>query len=221
MKIYIRDPPAELSQADFENHFGKYGTFNELALKRNIGFLKYDSEESAANALNDKHFIKGCEVVIDAGREFGDRRGVQDRRQFQNGPRDNCNYCQRCPVHGRPVQNFNRQKSEEHKKFDRLKIVIENIPRFHDNYELRSFAKSFDLNPVFAKLTNAGRNGIIEFASFEEKEEAMRTLDNQNCDGRILKVRDFFTIENPRTENNASHNSKNLIYDDLSNYGPQ
>ncbi|XP_040582426.1 uncharacterized protein, partial [Lepeophtheirus salmonis] len=242
--------PQELSLTDFEDHFNKYGKINDLTIKSHIGFLNYDSENTAKEVLKLKHVIKGKDIEIDEGREYQNsnqggydsrrnersfrsyntpqrrdnygynNRYENDNKRFSNNSRDDCSYCRKCPDHG--VRSYQqKERSEEMKKLDKFKMVIQNTPSFRNSYDLKNFAKSFDLNPTFAILFSGGRSGILEFSSIEEKMEAIKVLSNKNVYGNILGARDFYLDgenEKPKNHEGEEKKSSDLIYGDLDKY---
>lgn len=54
-RIYIGNLGENVLKSDIENIFRKYGNIRGIMLSRNFGFVQYESEESAKNAIANEH----------------------------------------------------------------------------------------------------------------------------------------------------------------------
>lgn len=113
-------------------------------------------------------------------------RGLE--RHASSPPR-RCDYCDRCPVHG-SITSVRPRREIEHPG-DKYKIVLMGIPPEVEEDDVKEFARSFGFDPVFVRITRNKKFGIIEFNNHDEKEEALRKLDNRELMGSVVQVREY------------------------------
>lgn len=90
-RIYIGNLGENVSKTDLENIFRKYGNIRGSLLSRNFGFVQFDSEESANNAIanenEQKHFNRTI-IVRNAmkGNNNSDKNNAGPNNQAPNNP---------------------------------------------------------------------------------------------------------------------------------------
>jgi RNA recognition motif-containing protein len=125
------------------------------------------------------------------------RSPTSDRR------RSPCDYCDRCERHGRYRRDYRDDFPKREKRaFDyaghpnnRMKIVLDNIGENVGQRDLVEFLRQYNFEPTFTRITANGSHGIVEFATMEEKEEALSKLNGADFMGRVVTVRPYFQRE--------------------------
>ena len=173
------------------------------------------------------------------------RRGMQQsydpewsrkryRTPFQDARRSPCDYCDRCERHGRYGRGGYRDRGDFFKRerksveygggylSNRFKVVLDNIAENVMQHDLVDFARRYGLEPTFARITANGNHGIVEFSTFEEKEDALERLNGVEFMGQIVSSRPYFQRElgfggeyRPRRFREDSEPKSTRLYDDI------
>lgn len=94
-RIYIGNLNENVTKSDIENQFRRYGNIRGIMTSRTFGFVQYDSEESANNAIQNEHdkmFFQRKIIVRNAVQ--GDKNAGGNNANANN---DNSNRGQRPP----------------------------------------------------------------------------------------------------------------------------
>lgn len=187
MTLIIKDIPSELLYDELYDYFSEYGRINDFRIKYNYGYLCYNNSDVERRVFSTYHKISGYKLNVDKAGQ-GD---VVDR-------------CLRCPMHcGGRDREFVHSKTDDryHERvqrnghpLDKFKVVLDNIPECNV-IELKDFVRTFRLDPVYARITQSGQHGIVEFGSIEAKEDALRILDNVTFKNMQIGCRPYYTRE--------------------------
>ncbi|KAH0789513.1 26S protease regulatory subunit 4 [Histomonas meleagridis] len=60
-------PPQLLTDRNLYNDFWKYGYLKQIEIKKSVGYLQYDTESDAANAIHEKNgtFVNGEKIFVE------------------------------------------------------------------------------------------------------------------------------------------------------------
>lgn len=172
MSLIIKEIPNELSYDDLYDYFTEYGRINDFRIKYNYGYITFNNTEVERKVYNAYHKLKGFKLLIE--------RGEMER-------------CVHCPLHCKKV----REPQQKVHPLDKFKVVLDNIPECNV-IELKDFVRSFRLDPVYARITQSGQHGIVEFGSIEAKEDALRLLDNIPFKNLQINCRPYYNRERRR-----------------------
>lgn len=227
MKIFLGKIDALLTEEELKPYLAQYGELDELRLLKEKGYgFAYMPESSGVDRLLNahEHCIGGKSFIVERGRTQNDRRndGRFDDR-YGNGPRRGygyetdsqygrseyqsrqgygrrgCDYCDACPIHGRPNRNDRN---------DQFKLVIEQIGEEVHESDVEKFIRDYGLSPSFVRVKD--RCAFVEFNSVSEKDEALKKLDGMSLqlkreDGSVereyvVATRSFVNFESRRRE---------------------
>ncbi|KRH92045.1 putative Nucleotide-binding, alpha-beta plait, RNA recognition motif domain protein [Pseudoloma neurophilia] len=178
MTLLVKKVPAQLTFNNLYDYFAKYGRINELRLIDDTATLQFDSFIAERDAFHDLHEVNGFKLLVEKDVQF-----------------DGCNG--QCPTHcGKKTENYSKERNFDRSAHpnDINKIVIENIPVCNP-LELKDFVRDLNLDPVYSRITNSGKFGIIEFRSIEAKNIALKELEGVNFKNHTLTVRPYFNRE--------------------------
>lgn len=187
MALIVKRIPRELSYNSLYDYFSKFGRINDFRIRNDFATLQYDSFSSEKDAHNASHEINGFRLYIETD---------ENNNAFVK--------CSHCPVHcngntirEKPIfEDHNRQKNFANfgHPLDIYKIVLSNIPDCNV-MEIKDYVRSLDLDPVYARITQSGQHGIVEFKSIEAKNNAMRVLEGAIFKNLKLSCRPYFNRE--------------------------
>ncbi|KCZ82334.1 hypothetical protein H312_00357, partial [Anncaliia algerae PRA339] len=152
------------------------------------------------------------------------QRGYRSPDRFENSYRSNdyvrspCSHCDKCEIHGRRKRSLfeeeirfdKRRKREDHPN-NKMKLVIDDLPRNVNKRDLIDFAFKFGFDPVYVRITSQGNHGIIEFKSVEERDRAMLRFKDSNYFGKRIVIRPYFErdLDNKFEQENSYDINKN------------
>lgn len=205
MTLIVKDVPNGLSYDELYDYFSDFGRINDFRIKYNYGYLCYNNLETERKVFNTYHKVSGYKLVLD--------------RVNQN---DTVDRCIRCPVHcaGRDREYSSRAEerygSGERTQrgghpLDKFKVVLDNIPECNV-IELKDFVRSFRLDPVYARITQSGQHGIVEFGSIEAKEDALKILDNVTFKNTQIGCRPYYTRERRNFESDDGYRRREYAH---------
>lgn len=91
-RIYIGNLGENVSKSDIENIFRKYGIIRGVMLSRNFGFVQYDSDDSANNAIaneNEKKYFNRKIIVRNAMKGNNNDKNIGGSSQNNQGTINN------------------------------------------------------------------------------------------------------------------------------------
>lgn len=240
MQIFIGQIDQKVKYDDIKKHFSSYGIIKELKFKGGYAFLEYEDEALNERVPKDTHVVGGFTLVVEPSvgprknqefvyqrtpakydRNFEGQRyeRYDNRAQRFAGNRYNanvgfCRHCDKCPVHGRLEYDMNSEMYADNGMHpsNRLKIVIDNIDSNINAFALKDWVRTYNLEPVFCRISKKGNHGIIEFKSLEEKEFALRLLRGEKFCGRPVVPRQYWARVGRGDEKNEDGEN---IYDDV------
>ena len=109
-RLFLGRLPDEVTEDEIRDLFTKFGEITEISLKRNFGFLTFEEESAAEEAIKelDGHTLGNDQIVVQVSKPKRDNRGG-DRGGY-GGDRGGS-------YDSRPVKCYNCQK-EGHKSYE-------------------------------------------------------------------------------------------------------
>ncbi|CAH8573895.1 unnamed protein product [Dicrocoelium dendriticum] len=164
-RVYLGHLPARCRERDIEDFFKGYGRLRDVVLKNGYGFVEFDDEKDADDAVYDLHGreLRGERIIVEharlpPGSRGGSRRtGGRDRR------------------YGPPTRTEYR-------------VVIENLSSRVSWQDLKDMMRKAG-DVTYADAHKSARNdGIVEFSSYADMKEAIEKFDGYELYGRRLRV---------------------------------
>ncbi|KAF7683566.1 putative splicing factor [Astathelohania contejeani] len=222
MELFLSQIPATLTYDEIHAYFTQFGRVAHLKIKRDHGFLRFDTMEATDRVLNSKHYIGDLLVNVERatspGRDgigYASRGGYntptsgrgytrpRESNQYRRGGCPHCNHCDHFRGSGIPPRydrgghyRDSRGSNFDNHPNNRLKIVVDGLTPECDTTMLKDLASKYDLEAVYTRITNTGNHGIIEFKTFEDKETALRRLEGVEYMGQRISVRPYWMREN-------------------------
>jgi len=102
-----------------------------------------------------------------------------------------------------------------------MKVVLDNISSSVRQQDLVDFARRYNFEPTFTRITANGNHGIIEFSTIDERDDALNKLNGVEFMGNVVAARPYFQREaglgrdfRPKNFSEGTLPS-NSIYDDI------
>jgi arginine/serine-rich splicing factor 4/5/6 len=177
-RVYVGNLSSRTSEKDLQEAFKKYGNIVKIDLKAGFGFVEYEDQRDASDAVKELNGtdLLGRNMRVEHSKgqpraqgEFSDRRerrgGSYDRRD--RGPRVRS---------GPPTHSDNR-------------IIIDNLPSGASWQNLKDhFRKIGDVVFADVKEGHKGKYGIVEFKYYDDVKRAIRKLDNTDFMGGPIYI---------------------------------
>ncbi|KAF9922545.1 serine arginine-rich splicing factor [Linnemannia zychae] len=163
-RVYLGRLSRDASDRDVESLFRNYGRLREVTLKNGFGFVEFSDHRDAKDAVYDFHGkdFMGERLVVELAR--GDRR---DRRDDRDDRR------------------FRPPERTEHR------LIIENLAHGVSWQDIKDFMRKAG-EVTFADISKDNDSqGIVEFSSAEDLQNALKTLDGEELRGNIITLREF------------------------------
>ncbi|MBW0518515.1 hypothetical protein O181_058230 [Austropuccinia psidii MF-1] len=159
-RIYVGRIPPEATRSDIEKYFGRYGTLLDVRIMAGFGFLEYDSVRDAEDAVHD---LNGRDLM-------GERLIVE----FAKAPR------------GREVYGGGAGFGGPRRGGFRL--IVKGISHETSWQDLKDFARQAG-NVTRADVDrNMPGEGLIEYATQDDADNAIRKLDGTDLKGMVVTV---------------------------------
>ncbi|CAL8078218.1 unnamed protein product [Calicophoron daubneyi] len=165
-RVYIGRLPPRCSERDIERFFKGYGRLRDVVLKNGYGFVEFDNEKDADDAVYDLHGreLRGERIIVEHARLPPGSRGGSRR----GGNRDRSRY-------GPPTRTEYR-------------VVVENLSSRVSWQDLKDMMRKAG-DVTYADAHKSSRNdGIVEFAAYADMKEAIEKFDGYELYGRRLRV---------------------------------
>ncbi|CAL8101798.1 unnamed protein product [Calicophoron daubneyi] len=164
-RVYIGRLPPRCSERDIERFFKGYGRLRDVVLKNGYGFVEFDNEKDADDAVYDLHGreLRGERIIVEharlpPGSRGGSRRGGNRDRRY--GPPTRTEY----------------------------RVVVENLSSRVSWQDLKDMMRKAG-DVTYADAHKSSRNdGIVEFAAYADMKEAIEKFDGYELYGRRLRV---------------------------------
>jgi len=179
-RLYVGNVSSRTSESVLKDAFNEYGRIEQILLKDGFGFVEFEDIRDAQRA---KRELDGEEVG-------GSRLNVQFSRKpgskFASSPR------RRRRSHSRGSRSRDRNhRREPFGKKTNYKMEVLNISEYTSWQDLKDFARGAGNSVEYTKVFDGPRGekrGLIEYKEKEDFEEALRTLNGRELDGRKVKL---------------------------------
>ncbi|KAF6775540.1 hypothetical protein AHF37_05133 [Paragonimus kellicotti] len=164
-RIYIGHLPARCTERDIERFFKGYGRLRDVVLKNGYGFVEFDNEKDADDAVYDLHGreLRGERIIVEHARLPPGSRGGSRRasgRDRRYGPPTRTEY----------------------------RVVVENLSSRVSWQDLKDMMRKAG-DVTYADAHKSARNdGIVEFSAYADMKEAIEKFDGYELYGRRLHV---------------------------------
>ncbi|ORZ17440.1 hypothetical protein BCR41DRAFT_370251 [Lobosporangium transversale] len=165
-RVYLGHLSRDASDRDIENLFKSYGRIREVTLKNGFGFVEFSETKDAEDAvydLNGKEFM-GDRLVVELARGERRRDGRrEDRDERRYGPPERTEF----------------------------RLIVENLAHGVSWQDIKDLMRRAG-EVTFADLSK-GRDdeGVVEFSSERDVQNALKTLDGENLKGKPISLRLF------------------------------
>lgn len=186
-RVYFGRLPENLSQDDFEKMLSEHGKARNIEWKSGYAYVDYkhgsDASKTVQN-LNGKE-VGGNNILVELARNGGGARGgyavagAFAARPFAKPPQP------------RPIRTPHRVRIEN----------LSSRTRWMELKELLSLAGEVTFADTHKRKTG---EGIVEFATRQDMEEAIKTFHNTNFYGKTIKIYD----ESPRGRSRSPSGKK-------------
>uniref|UniRef100_F6Y7T8 RRM domain-containing protein n=1 Tax=Ciona intestinalis TaxID=7719 RepID=F6Y7T8_CIOIN len=181
-RVYIGRLSHRARENDVEHFFRGYGKINDLMLKNGFGFVIFDDERDADDAIHDlngkslcgervmleiaKGTPRGPGAPPDSRRESSSRRSSSSSYYQQQQPRSST---KGIPNHG-------------------YRLIVENLSSRVTWQDLKDYMRQCG-EVVYADANRYRRNeGVVEFSSRKEMKYAIEKLNGTEINGRHIKL---------------------------------
>ncbi|KAL1447755.1 hypothetical protein MTO96_028330 [Rhipicephalus appendiculatus] len=175
-RVFVGRLNYDVRERDLERFFRGYGRIEDIVLKNGFGFVDisdYRDAEDAVRDLNGKRLM-GERVTVELAR--GMRRGPPD---YDRGPRR----------FGPPTRT-------------NYQLLVENLSSSVSWQDLKDFMRQAG-DVTYTDAHKLRRHqGVVEFASYSDMKNALRSLDNVSLDGRRIRL-----VETKRLQRRSSRSS--------------
>ncbi|KLT43516.1 hypothetical protein CC85DRAFT_48831 [Cutaneotrichosporon oleaginosum] len=161
---YVGRLPQGVSKQELEDHFKTFGRVVEVRLMSNFGFVEFetvDDVEAACRGLDGKDFM-GERLIVERARDSSRRRDAYDP-MGRPPPRG--------PPRGRGVR-----------------VSVVGINQSTSWQDLKDFGRQGCENVMYADIDHYTGNGVIEFPSMADAEDAIRRLSGSEIQGVPVKL---------------------------------
>ncbi|CDI98129.1 Splicing factor arginine:serine rich 4 [Echinococcus multilocularis] len=161
-RVYIGRLPARCCERDIERFFRGYGRLRDIVLKTGYGFVEFDDERDADDAVYDLHGreLRGERIVVEHARLPPGARGSSRRRESRYGPPTRTDY----------------------------RVIVENLSSRVSWQDLKDMMRKAG-EVTYADAHKQVRNeGIVEFATYNDMKAAIDKYDGYVLYERRLKV---------------------------------
>ncbi|KAF8569552.1 hypothetical protein P879_03538 [Paragonimus westermani] len=180
-RIYIGHLPARCTERDIERFFKGYGRLRDVVLKNGYGFVEFDNEKDADDAVYDLHGreLRGERIIVEHARLPPGSRGGSRRasgRDRRYGPPTRTEY----------------------------RVVVENLSSRVSWQDLKDMMRKAG-DVTYADAHKSARNdGIVEFSAYADMKEAIEKFDGYELYGRRLRVYEDRTNRRSRSGSRRS-----------------
>ncbi|BEI81809.1 hypothetical protein CcaverHIS002_0209690 [Cutaneotrichosporon cavernicola] len=160
---YVGHLPQGTSKQDLEDHFKTFGRVVEVRLMSNFGFVEFettDDVEAACRGLDGKDFM-GERLIVERARDSR-RRDTWD------------------PMGRPPPRAAPRGRG--------VRVSVIGINQSTSWQDLKDFGRQGCENVMYADIDHYSGDGVIEFPSMADAEDAIRRLQGAEIQGTPVKL---------------------------------
>lgn len=181
-RVYVGGLPYGTTERDLERFFRGYGKMRDVLIKNGYGFVEFDDNRDADDAVYELNGKKLLGERVSVERARGIPRG-RDQRSSRNEHRSRERF-------GPPTRTNYR-------------LIVENLSSRVSWQDLKDFMRQAG-EVTYADAHKQHRNeGVVEFASHSDLKNAIEKLDDTELNGRRIKL-----IETKRNRRSESDNSR-------------
>jgi len=189
-RVYVGGIAPRTREKDIERFFRKYGRIKDILIKSKYAFVEFDDYRDAEDAVYDLHgtdflgdrvtveVAKGTPHGRDKDRWGGGRSGRRSRSRSRDrrggGGRDRPVWLDK---YGPPTRTDYR-------------VIVENLSSRVSWQDLKDFMRSAGEVTYADAHKNRKNEGVVEFARYEDVQNAIDKLDDSELNGRRIKIID-------------------------------
>ncbi|KAH9445020.1 hypothetical protein Pst134EB_025273 [Puccinia striiformis f. sp. tritici] len=164
-RLYVGRIPPDATRTDVEKYFGRYGTLMDVRIMAGFGFLEYDSVRDAEDAVHDLN-----------GRDFMGERLIVE---FAKAPRGR-------DMH--PGGGMGGGGGHTGPRRGGFRLLVKGLSHETSWQDLKDFARQAG-NVTRADVDrNMPGEGLIEYASQDDADCAIRKLDGTELKGMVVTL---------------------------------
>ncbi|KAK8778811.1 hypothetical protein V5799_019849 [Amblyomma americanum] len=161
-RVFVGRLNYEVRERDLERFFRGYGRIEDIVLKNGFGFVDFDNHRDAEDAVRD----------LNGKRLLGERVTVELARGMRRGP----------PDHDRGPRRFGPPTRTNYQ------LLVENLSTSVSWQDLKDFMRQAG-DVTYTDAHKLRRHeGVVEFASYADMKNALRSLDNVSLEGRKIRL---------------------------------
>ncbi|CAH8457730.1 unnamed protein product [Schistosoma mattheei] len=193
-RVYVGRIPPRCCERDIERFFKGYGRLRDIVLKNGYGFVEFDNEKDADDAVYDLHGrdLRGERLIVEHARLPPGTRGGSRRAGGGGGGGGFCSNRDR--RYGPPTRTEYR-------------VIVENLSTRVSWQDLKDLMRKAGEVTYADAHKSAKNDGIVEFAAYCDMKEAIEKFDGYELYGRKLRV----------YEDRPGHRSRSSSYRSRSN----
>ncbi|ESO07534.1 hypothetical protein HELRODRAFT_75936 [Helobdella robusta] len=186
-RVYIGRLRRDVREKDVENFFKGYGRVVDISLKEGFGFINFEEQRDAEDAvydLNGKELCGGRVIIEHAHAPGSNRRDTRggDFRQRGGYGRDYGKDSYGRDSYGR--DSYGRAQRSDNR------VLVENLSSRVCWQDLKDLMKKVgDVTFADAHKLRTGE-GVVEFASSSDVLKAIEKFDGYEFDGKKMKLKD-------------------------------
>uniref|UniRef100_T1IYE3 RRM domain-containing protein n=1 Tax=Strigamia maritima TaxID=126957 RepID=T1IYE3_STRMM len=171
-RVYIGGLHFDTNDRDIEDFLGKYGKIREVILKKGFGFVEFDDNRDAEDAvydLNGKRLL-GQRVTVEFARQ--NQRNQQSTRGRGRG--------------GGNRGDFNPRYGQSSRS--KYRLIVENLSSQVSWQDLKDYMRQAG-DVTYGDAHKKRRNeGVVDFATKADMKNAIKKFDNSELKGRRMKL---------------------------------
>ncbi|CAH8832835.1 unnamed protein product [Trichobilharzia szidati] len=175
-RVYVGRIPPRCTERDIERFFKGYGRLRDIVLKNGYGFVEFDNEKDADDAVYDLHGrdLRGERLIVEHARLPPGTRGGS-RRAGGGGGGGGGGGSGRDRRYGPPTRTEYR-------------VIVENLSSRVSWQDLKDLMRKAGEVTYADAHKSAKNDGIVEFAAYADMKEAIEKFDGYELYGRRLRV---------------------------------
>ncbi|VDP39262.1 unnamed protein product [Schistosoma margrebowiei] len=174
-RVYVGRIPPRCTERDIERFFKGYGRLRDIVLKNGYGFVEFDNEKDADDAVYDLHGrdLRGERLIVEHARLPPGTRGGS--RRAGGGGGGGGGGSGRDRRYGPPTRTEYR-------------VIVENLSSRVSWQDLKDLMRKAGEVTYADAHKSAKNDGIVEFAAYADMKEAIEKFDGYELYGRRLRV---------------------------------
>ena len=187
-RLFVGNLPNDIREREVDDLFYKFGRIRDIAVrtprdKPGYAFIEFEDDRDADDAQYDRdgYNFAGRRIRVEFSNKDAMRGG--DRRGDRRGDRDRDR-----PKRERPNKPANKTD---------YKLRVTGLPRGATWQDLKDFARTAGGEITFTKVMRDTDEGVVEYATLQDMEEALAKLHNTEMQARegdpvVVKVESMY-----------------------------